>query len=297
MSKMEIEIFDKSWFKTSKTLKNVGSKYSGQGPTGGGVTIIGGSELFHGAPLVALKAASRIVSMVYFSTPDNDKEIADKLKASLFNFIWVPYGDIESYIAKAEAVLIGPGMMRSHVNEHGFVCDAQGKKTRDLTLDLFRKHPDSRWVVDGGALQVINVNELPKNAMISPNKKEFLMLFGEEMEDEIDIRAEQICRLAKKHKLTILTKDEISLVSDGHRTVKILGGNEGLVKGTTGDLIAGILAGFMAKDDPLFSACAASYLTKKAAEKLAETRSLMFNTDDVVDMVPEIYGEVMKDLE
>jgi len=293
MSKMEIEVFDKSWFKTSKTLKSVGSKYSGQSPTGGGVTIIGGSELFHGAPLMALKAASRIVSMVYFSTPDEDKEIANKLKTSLFNFIWVPYGDVESYIAKSEAILIGPGMMRSHVNEHGFVCDDQGKKTRDLTLNLFRKNPDSRWVVDGGSLQVIKLKELPKKAMISPNKKEFLMLFGEEMETDIDKRAEQIWRMAKKYELTILTKDEISLVSDGVRTVKILGGNEGLVKGTTGDLIAGILVGFMAKDDPLFSACAASYLTKKAAERLAETRGLMFNTDDVVDKVPEIYGEIM----
>ena len=290
---MKIELFDKSWLKTSKTLKSVGSKYSGQSPTGGGVTIIGGSELFHGAPLMALKAASRIVSMVYFSTPDEDKEIANKLKTSLFNFIWVPYGDVESYIAKSEAVLIGPGMMRSHVNEHGFVCDDQGKKTRNLTLNLFRKSPDSCWVVDGGALQVISVDELPKKAMISPNKKEFLMLFGEEMETDIDKRAEQIWRMAKKHDLTILTKDEISLVSDGVRTVKILGGNEGLVKGTTGDLIAGILVGFMAKDDPLFSACAASYLTKKAAERLAETRGLMFNTDDVVDKVPEIYGEIM----
>jgi len=37
-------------------------------------------------------------------------------------------------------------------------------------------------------------------------------------------------------------------------------------------------------------------LTKKAAEKLAETRGLMFNTDDVADAVPEIYGEVMKNL-
>ena len=293
---MEIEVFDKSWFKTSKTLKSVGSKYSGQSPTGGGVTIIGGSELFHGAPLMALKAASRIVSMVYFSTPDEDKEIANKLKTSLFNFIWVPYGDVESYIAKSEAILIGPGMMRSHVNEHGFVCDDQGKKTRDLTLNLFRKNPDSRWVVDGGSLQVIKLKELPKKAMISPNKKEFLMLFGEEMETDIDKRAEQIWRMAKKYELTILTKDEISLVSDGVRTVKILGGNEGLVKGTTGDLIAGILVGFMAKDDPLFSACAASYLTKKAAERLAETRGLMFNTDDVVDKVPEIYGEIVNSL-
>ncbi len=293
MYTMKTEVFDRSWFKSSLTLKNVGSKYKGGTATGGGVTIVGGSKLFHGAPLMALKAASRIVSMVYFSTPEEDKETADQLKASLFNFIWVPFSDIGSYVDKSEAVLVGPGMMRSHISEHGFVCDDEGMKTRDLTLQLLSEHPKAKWVVDGGALQVIAIEELPKGAMISPNKKEFLMLFGEEMESDYDKRAEQVYELAKKHNLTILTKDEISIVSDGVRTVKITGGNEGLVKGATGDLIAGIMVGFMAKDDPLFSACAASYLTKKAAEKLAETRGMMFNSDDVVDMVPQIYGEIM----
>ena len=292
---MEIEIFDKSWFKNSKTLKKVVSKYS-SGVTSGGVTIIGGSKLFHGAPLMALKAAARIVSMVYFGSPDDDKGVAEKLKSSLFNFIWVPFEDVGSYISKSDAILIGPGMMRSHVNEHGFVCDDEGVKTRNFALNLLTKYSEARWVIDGGALQVLSVNELPKNSMISPNRKEFVMLFGEEMEEDYGMRAEQIFRLANKYDLVILTKDEISIVSDGKRTVKIFGGNEGLIKGATGDLIAGILVGFMAKDDPLFSACAASYLTKKAAEKLAETRGLMFNTDDVADAVPEIYGEVMKNL-
>jgi len=41
---------------------------------------------------------------------------------------------------------------------------------------------------------------------------------------------------------------------------------------------------------------AASYLTKKAAEKLAEVRGFMFNADDLVDVVPEIYGEVVSNL-
>lgn len=294
---MKIEVFDKDWFKQSNTLKKVPSKYSGKVPTGGGVTIIGGSKLFHGAPLMALKAASRIVSMVYFSTPDEDKDLAERLKTSLFNFIWVPYDDIESYISKSDAVLIGPGMMRSHINEHGFVCDDEGKKTRELALKLFKSSPDARWVVDGGALQVVKISDLPKGSVISPNRKEFSMLFGVEMESDFDKRAEQIFNLAGKFNLTILTKDEVSVVSDGGKTVKIYGGNEGLVKGATGDLIAGLLTGFMAKDDPVFSAAAASYLTKKAAEKLAETRGLMFNSDDVVDMVPQVYGEIVRGFE
>ncbi|KKT40754.1 hypothetical protein A3K29_00385 [Candidatus Collierbacteria bacterium RIFOXYB2_FULL_46_14] len=290
---MNIETFDRGWFKNSKTLRGGSSKYS-KGVTGGGVTIVGGSKLFHGAPLIALKAASRIVSMVYFASPEEDKGIAEKIKASLLNFIWVPYGEAGRYAAKSEAALVGPGMMRSHVSEHGFVCDSEGEQTRQVSISLFKECPDQKWVIDGGTLQVVSVNELPRGAVISPNKKEFEMLFGEEMKNNLEERAVQIHGLANKYGLVILTKDEISIVSDGVRTVKILGGNEGLVKGCTGDLIAGLIVGFLAKDDGIFACAVASYLTKKAAEKLAEKRGFMFNSDDLVDVIPEIYGEIVR---
>jgi len=273
-------------------LRGGSSKYT-KGVTGGGVTIVGGSKLFHGAPLIALKAVSRIVSMVYFSSPEEDRGIAEKIKSSLLNFIWVPYSDVDRYVAKSEAALVGPGMMRSHISEHGFVCDMEGEQTRRISISLFKACPNQKWVVDGGTLQVTKVSELPGGAVVSPNKKEFMMLFGEEMNNNLDERAEQIFRLAKEHNLVILTKDDVSMVSDGVRVVRVTGGNEGLVKGCTGDLIAGLIVGFLAKDDGLFAAAAASYLTKKAAERLAEKRGFMFNADDLVDMVPEVYGETV----
>ena len=288
---MNIETFDQDWFKISKTLKQIEGKHAA-----GQVTIIGGSKLFHGAPLLALRGAARIAGMVYFSTPDEDKEVANKIKAGLSSFVWVPYEEVGNYIAKSDAVLIGPGMMRSHIKEQGFVCDSEGEMTRRISLNFFEKYPDRKWVVDGGTLQVVNLETMPKGAVVTPNGKEFEMMFVQKMEEEIEKRGEQILALAKKYHLVILTKDKISIVSDGERVVKILGGNDGLVKGGIGDTIAGVLAGFLAKDEPIFAAAAASYLVKGAAEKLAERQGYMFNADDVVNMVPEIYGEAVNNL-
>ena len=79
---MNIETFDQDWFKISKTLKQIEGKHAA-----GQVTIIGGSKLFHGAPLLALRGAARIAGMVYFSTPDEDKEVANKIKAGLSSFV------------------------------------------------------------------------------------------------------------------------------------------------------------------------------------------------------------------
>ena len=41
------------------------------GEDNGQVTIIGGSKLFHGAPILSLKVASRMVDMVFFASPES----------------------------------------------------------------------------------------------------------------------------------------------------------------------------------------------------------------------------------
>jgi NAD(P)H-hydrate epimerase len=288
---MEVKKFSEKNFRECKTFLNIENKYSA-----GQVTIIGGSKLFHGAPLLSLKAASRMVSMAYFSSPEEDRGVAEKIKAELSSFIWVDRSDLDGYVAKSEAVLVGPGLMRSHVKEHGFVCDSEGSETRKLSLDLFKKFPNNKWVVDGGTLQVVSVSEIPKNAVVTPNTKEFEMMFGEKLEGSYEKRGEQVFNLAKRHELVILTKDDLSIASDGKEIWSIEGGNQGMVKGGVGDVIAGLTVGLMAKNDSLFSVCAASLLTKKAAEKLAKKRGFMFNADDLVDAVPEVYGDLMKRL-
>lgn len=288
---MDLEKFSKENFKEDKTFKETLNKYSS-----GQVTIIGGSKLFHGAPILALKGASRIVSMTFFASLEEDDTFVKNIKGALGSFVWIPKQDISSYIEKSDAVLIGPGLMRSHTSKMEYVCDEEGAKTRDLTISLFRKFPNKKWIVDGGSLQVISVDELPPKAVITPNHKEFVLLFKENLKTDLSERCEQVRKFAKNHDLVILTKDEVSVASDGLRVVLIEGGNNGLVKGGVGDVIAGVALGFLAKNNGLFSVAAASYLVKKAAEKLASESNLMFNSDDLVDMVPKVYMEVAADL-
>src|SRR5258708_35319731 len=81
------------------------------GEDNGQITIIGGSELFHGAPLLCLTTAFRIVDMVFFSSAEKSiGSIAEKLKSKLFSFIWIPWQETDHYIEKSDAILIGPGM-------------------------------------------------------------------------------------------------------------------------------------------------------------------------------------------
>ena len=288
---MAVERFDISWFSSSKTLKDTKSKFSG-----GQVVIVGGSELFHGAPIMAMKACSRIVSMLYFACPKEDKGVVEKIKTSLQAFVWVPQDDLDGYIAKSDAVLIGPGMMRSHTKEHGFVCDEEGQNTRRIVLEIFKKFPDKKMVVDGGALQVVSVEEIPVGSVITPNSKEFEMIFGVELTSDIDKRVSLVSELALKHNLVILIKDEMSIITNGTRTILVDGGSDGLVKGGVGDVTAGVILGFLAKDEPIMACSLASYLVKVAGKKLMNEKGLMFNAQDLAEEIPSTYKSVLDDL-
>ena len=79
----------------------------------GKLTIIGGSRLFHGASLWALKIASRIVDMVYYSSIPENNQIAEELKARLYDFICLCREDLKPYLQESDAILIGPGLMRT----------------------------------------------------------------------------------------------------------------------------------------------------------------------------------------
>jgi len=245
-------------------------KEDSNGEDNGQVTIIGGSSLFHGAPMFAVKAASRIVDMVFFGSTERDLEKVAKVNS----FIWVPWEEIDEYVAKSDAVLIGPGMMRYRRTME----DGGGEITKKVTKGLLEKFPDKKWVIDGGSLQVMEAGWIPQNAVVTPNKKEYQMLFGEEKPEDA----------AKNYKCVIVSKGPVAYVTDGETTYEIKGGNAGLTKGGTGDVLAGIIVGLLAKNPPLLAAAAGTYLIKKTAEVLYEKVGYNFNADDVSERVFEV---------
>src|SRR4030042_929296 len=200
-----LKIFDKS--DLSKLYR---PGWDSGGEENGQVTIIGGSSLFHGAPLLALKIASRMVDMVFFSSPEKSVgHVAEMLKSKLPSFIWVPWEDISAYIEKSDAVLIGPGLMRfgsekTPEKERRNIDQEEGKLTREITEKLLKKHPNKRWVIDAGSLQVMDSDWIPKGAILTPNLKEYEMLFKSKLGLETEKRLEVVKSKAKEFNCTIV---------------------------------------------------------------------------------------------
>jgi hydroxyethylthiazole kinase-like uncharacterized protein yjeF len=264
--------------------------HNSSGEDNGQVVIIGGSELFHGAPLLALKVASRIVDMAFFATPDKSVGlVAESMKSKLLSYVWIPWDDVNQYIEKADAVLIGPGFMRfrSEKNtdeERTHLCDDACRITKEITKGLLLKFPEKKWVIDAGSLQVMDPEWIPTGSIVTPNKKEFAMLYGDKDAKEI----------SKEKGITIIVKGPITHVYSKGEDIEITNGNPGLTKGGTGDTLAGLAVSLFAKNDAKHSACAASYITKAAADILYEKVGTNYNSDDLADSIPGVMKSLLK---
>jgi ADP-dependent NAD(P)H-hydrate dehydratase / NAD(P)H-hydrate epimerase len=266
--------------------------FDSSGEDNGTITIIGGSHLFSGAPLLAVKTASRFVDMVFFTSPDPSVgEVAAKIKSELFSFVWVPWDEVDEYVEKSDAVLIGNGFMRfrSEKVPHGerhHTCDEACQITKIITERLLTKFNYKKWVIDAGSLQTMDVNWIPKDAIITPNQKEFQILFG------LEGTGENVESMSKKYDCVIALKGVETMVVSPDKSVLVHGGNAGLTKGGTGDVHAGLTIGLLAKNDPFLAASCASYIIKAAADRLFEKMGTNYNADDLSGSVPEVIKKI-----
>ncbi|MCD6406944.1 hypothetical protein J7L81_03635, partial [Candidatus Aerophobetes bacterium] len=224
----------------------------------GKTVVIGGSSLFHGAPLFGLKIASCLNEMVFFASPEpRMAPVAAALKSLLGAFIWVPFSEVEDYIKKADSVLIGPGLMRFRREKERSKFskrrwgDREGKKTKKITEKLLRKFPHKQWVIDAGSLQVLDKKFIPSGAILTPNDQEMAFLFGRclcglsQKEKEKTLK-----KWVQENEEIIITKEPEALVCSSQECFLIKGGNDGLEKGGTGDVLAGLIVALSAKKKP-----------------------------------------------
>lgn len=192
--------------------------------------------------------------------------------------------------------------------------------TTAVTAALLQAFPRKRWVIDAGALQVVRAAWLPKHALLTPHRLELervlvdapalLERVGELAAWQAAIRDRHwtageslpATLVPKKppasllswfhdvaehlHAATVIIKGPVDIIWDQRTTVAVIGGNAGLTKGGTGDVLAGLVTGFAATSPALPSAVVSSFLNKQAAHDLYKRQNTMFNTSDLVAQIP-----------
>lgn len=236
----------------------------------GKLLIIGGSERYHGAPLIAANIASRLVDLVYFSSvPENNKLLA-KMKSRLAEFIAVPREEIEQFIKKTDAILIGPGL-------------GMGEAEKKLVNNLVKKFKNKQFILDADALNLIEKKNIPAKAILTPHKGEFKKLFG------INPTRENALKMAQKYNCVIALKGKIDYVAGsgaGENKINITG-NAGMTKGGTGDCLAGLISGLATRNEPFLAASAGVFLNGLAGDRLAKRVGSYYNATDLAREIPK----------
>lgn len=313
------------------------SSHKGQN---GKLLIIGGSQLFHSASRWSLDIASKLVDMVFYCSVPGNNQLIQQAKQYFWNGIVVARQEVESYALEADCILIGPGMERQKVDPDFDNKSAQfylnnppndqtwQSDTQKIVNYLLAKFPDKKWVVDAGALQMVDIKLLNENCIITPHYQE-LMIVAEkagvvvetgvetgvkteietnaEIETEIETKAEtetEKIMLKKTNSLqklsqelnnaSILLKGQVDIIVHQEKVFLIKGGNAGMTKGGTGDVLAGLLAGLYANNEVLPSMITASHINKLAGDCLFKKTGPFFNASSLVEAIPEVLWTQIK---
>ncbi len=221
----------------------------------GKILVVAGGRRYHGAAVLCILGARRFADLVYFVPGERDEKL-------LFAVSQVPEAIVANELPEADCALAGPGI-------------------GDARLDLGRlRKKYAKIILDGDALRQVEPKEL-KGLLITPHEGEFKGLFG------IDGSPEHVRAMAERWGCVILKKGLVDVISDGKVIEVVPGGNAGMTKGGTGDVLAGMLCALYAKNGAMEAAVAASRANKRAGELLFRERGYAYCASDLAEKLPE----------
>ncbi len=211
---------------------------NGHKGTFGHVGIVGGSLGYHGAAVLAARAASRSQpGLVTLMTPE---EVFVPVASQLQSVMVHPLTPNNIEFKLATALLIGPGMAAEGLN----------KDIKEKTNQIWHDSP-MPILVDASALDWITTGEITSKSIrvITPHPGEAARLLGCTAADIQADREKALQALSAKFgDCWVVLKGRHTLVGQSKGTVFVNPtGNSSLGQGGSGDLLAGYLAGLLAQ--------------------------------------------------
>ncbi len=220
----------------------------------GRLLVIGGSADYHGAPVFSLLAARRFVDLLYFMPGEWDPLLIGAVKA-IPEVIVVDGPGSEGIRGKLDCVLYGIGLSQADV-------------------PVPEAGPERRLVIDGDGLKRVK-GRIPRGAILTPHENEFRMLFG------LEGSQRNVRQMAEDCGCVILKKGPVDIISDGKRVARNRVHNQGMTRGGTGDVLAGLVAALACKNPPFESASAAALINGRAGNMLLKEHGYNFCASDL----------------
>lgn len=241
----------------------------------GAVALAGLAALRTGCDSVTIAAPEKVAWSINRMSPDL---ITQKVKGSYFNIKNAK--EMVKFAEKFDAVLVGNGVTRK----------------ADKFCQYFVRKSMKPKVIDADALKSLSFKEV-HNAILTPHETELEMMLvnsGKEFllpklkESNAKERAEILqgnLRYFLQNNNVLLVKGPTDIIISRNKIAFNRTGNQGMTKAGTGDVLAGICIGFLAKTKDLFkSAVAASYVNGWLGDQLLKRKKgYTFIASDILE--------------
>ena len=250
----------------------------------GTVLVVGGSYIYHGAPILSSIAALKTgTDLVYTCVP---KINVQATRAASPNLIVLPLADSKLTRGAVNKLL---GQIPHNLDSAtiGMGLAIQDISALKLLISSLLDQ-DVRLSLDASALVNGILPLLPnKNVVVTPHSGEFKRLFGEIPSDSKTERIKTVEKYAKENSVTVLLKGPTDIISDGKKTFLNLKKIPAMTVGGTGDVLSGIVAGFLARNrNSLESASAAAFVNSQAGKLVQRKFGLHITASDLLDVLP-----------
>ncbi|HVL87712.1 MAG TPA: NAD(P)H-hydrate dehydratase [Candidatus Thermoplasmatota archaeon] len=258
-----------------------------------GVVLVLGGGPYTGAPILSALGALRAgAGMAVVLSPRRAAEIVSAASPNIvvrsLNNYDLDLGDrenlpdFEQWLARADAVVIGPGIGRSETASHSV----------SFAMDRFRELRKP-VVVDADGLHALarEKRQLTPLSVATPHAGEFKALAGEPPppEDRPDERALAVRTLARRLDGTVLLKGATTIVSDSRREKLSRVGSPAMAVGGTGDVLSGVVGALLAKRlSPFDAARVGAYIQGRAGEIASQERSYGMLATDLLEAIPRV---------
>jgi NAD(P)H-hydrate epimerase len=252
----------------------------------GSLLVVGGSEIYSGAPTLSSMAAYRLgLDLVYTAVPETAAQAAMSYSPSLIT-CKLPgerlnpenLEKIYPLLDKVKAVAIGPGlgMADETIDAVNTLVKEVAKKDLPLVLDA-----------DGLKSYALNPVKTGTPIIFTPHGREFKLMSRNEATGTHIEKGMIVKETAKKLGGIVLLKGEVDIISDGKHTRYNWSGNPGMTVGGTGDVLTGLVGGYLAQSaKPFYAACAGAYLNGRAGDNVYEKKGYHILPEDLLNEIP-----------
>lgn len=245
----------------------------------GVVGVMGGSLKFSGAIKLASMSALAMHSGAGIVRVIVAKDIADIVAPYLLEqTLWPLDDDLQEAINNLDVLALGMGWGISDQNVQ--------------YLKYILKNYQGKLIIDADGLNILANNldllkETKAQVILTPHLKEFSRLLNIDVAHIKHDPLKYAQKFVQKYPVVLLLKGSTTIVVDHNNTYLVVAGNPGMATAGSGDVLSGILAGFLGYNEySALSVAAGAYLAglagSLASQKYTDIAMVAHNTIEFI---------------